>query len=338
MVLVIIVMGTITGCTNKGDIDSEVNLEELLSAVDYLVNIRYSGIDNINHDILSNNIEERTYNQIITEFNRDIKPYISVDIQYKEAENAFNAYKKRIENENTVTNRNYNDRTPHKEQLEDGERDEGDPSSDFSDFELMLSNIYNADGEILWKSISIEEAEQKTPEEIEEFLEIRQSALDSFSKKGKENREKQEEQARIEQERLEDSMLPELPESKTENGKKINMNDFPTDQRIQLVDGQYVIMIDDIDIYEETLKFKIYGIDYEIDIKDIDRPYSSCKGNDLYNFERVYYAVYDTGIAYVVYTSMDEKTNRIKDIELELRLDNNKIVISDTKQITTTKW
>ena len=339
-ILVIIIMTTLGSCSKKGENKGEIDINGILQALDHVVNIRYNGVDTINHELLQKHFTEETYKGLIEGFNRELKPYISVEEQYKDAERAFNAYKDRLEKKNNSSIEYVKDAKNKVNEtdldgIESQEEQEGDPASEYDARELMLLDIYNAGGELVWKGITKEDAEAKTDEEILEFLQIREEALNSFKKKGEENRKKQEEQKKIEEQRIKDS---KLQENNSNNIIEINMDDFPTDKRIQVVEGQHVIMINDINVYEDVVTFIIYGMEYSIDISNVEKPYESCKGDEIYNFERVYYAFYDNGSAVVTYSSKDDDTNRANNIKIEISIINGKVNIGNIKDLISTSW
>ena len=339
IVLVIVLVTTSNGC-DKTEAEPEIQLDIILSTVDYMMNMRYNGIDTVDYERLKLELDSYTYDKIAEQFSRDIKDYISVEMQYREAESAFRAYQNRIfdsRDQQVEINENVENYSENELEYEEEqeEYEEGDPGESFSSYELMLDNIYNVQGELLWESITLEEAEQKTVEEIEEFLSILQDALDSFSEKGKENRAEREERERIERERLEDAKLPGKTIVETE--VDIDFSELTTDDRIKLLGDTHVIMLEDIGD-TNILQFDIYGIDYSIDVTDLKKPYSYCKGNDIYKFGRVYYAMYDNGIIYVTYSSIDEVNNKVESVELEIRLIDGKINIADIDKVVTTKY
>lgn len=342
LILVIIMTTASIGCDKKEVIVQGIQLEEVLNTVDYIVNIRYNGVDNIDYEGLKLVLDDYTYNNIEEQFNRDITNYISVEKQYREAENAFENYKKRLLEDTVASKEKVENQLENEEELIENEEEliEGDPGESLSDYELMLDNIYNVEGELMWESITLEEAEQKTGSEIEEFIILRQSALDSFSNKGKENREDKEEKERIEKEQLEDSKLPnQIMGNQTENTElSLDLSDFNTDSRIKTVGEERVIMLDDVYNDVGKLEFEIYGINYSIDITDLKKPYSYCRGNEIYKLERVYYAMYDNSTVYITYSSIDEVNNKTESIEIEVRIIDNKINIADIESVTTTKY
>ena len=337
----------LSGCTKTKETmyNTQVDLESVLTEVDYIVNARYNGVENIDYERLKNNFNESTYEQLEDKFTDKNLEYVNVEYDYLEAKSSFDAYKDRIDNQNNkIVNSKDNENKVVDKSTVDG-KDEEQEELVFDDAELldikiqMMSDMNNSDGDIVWAGRTEEEINEMTNEEIQEFIEIKERAIKSFTDKHSEYDEELKKKLEEEEQRIADSKDNTTgAEVITDEPIEIDMNQFITDERIVEKDGIHVIMLDDIDLKSKDLNYTIYGIKFTKSLEGVMRPFSTVKGDEAYHFSRQYYALYDTNAIYVSYSSNDIETNRSYVIRLEIDVNNGLISIPDIDDIVSTEW
>jgi hypothetical protein len=338
----IILMITPTGCSNdthNSNEPSDVDLYSILGEIDYVINARYNGVDTIDFDRVEQYYTKDTYNALKDQLTAQYNDYISVEKEYQEAEKAFEAYKERIKPVDADKKLS----TEHvKTEATDVEEYEPD-KAEVMDIKIqMMSDIVNSEGDIVWKAKTENEINDMTEEEIQDFTDIMDDAIKSFTDKHSEYDKELQKKMADDVQRIADSKDNSSgSEAGYSEDAEIDMSDFETDARIKEVNGEHVIMLSDINLDgldSKVLEYKIYGIDYKVDMESVHKPYKLVKGNEVYNFTRDYYALYDDGTLIMFYNSNDVKNNKSQIIELTADIVDGLIRMPDISSITTTEW